>query len=117
MDDMATRQVPWDQLDGLVPDDLDQYWQLTLDFLKIAREHWPKLLDERGAIEPAERRDLLIAAEREAPCGECRPGDRRRLDRLDAGDRDAARHHREAAARRAWCCPASTPISTTRPGS
>ena len=39
MDDMTTRQVPWDRLDGLVPDDVDEYWQLTLQFLKIAREH------------------------------------------------------------------------------
>ena len=30
MDDMTTRQVAWDRLDGLVPDDLDHYWQLSL---------------------------------------------------------------------------------------
>ena len=41
MDDMTTRQVPWDRLDELVPDELDGYWQLTLEFLKIAREAWP----------------------------------------------------------------------------
>src|SRR5439155_20511029 len=39
------------------------YWQLTLAFLKIAREAWPAILAERGAIEPAARRDLLIASE------------------------------------------------------
>src|SRR5436190_836675 len=64
IDDMATRQIAWDKLNGLVPDNLDRYWQLTLDFLKIAGEYWPKLLDERGAIESAARRDLLIEAER-----------------------------------------------------
>ena len=64
IDDMTTRQVAWERLNGLVPDHLDRYWQLTLDFLKIAGEHWPKLLDERSAIEPAARRDLLIEAER-----------------------------------------------------
>src|SRR5215470_8972406 len=63
MDDMTTRQVPWERLDDLVPDRFDQYWQLTLAFLKIAREAWPAILAERGAIEPAARRDLLIAAE------------------------------------------------------
>jgi ATP-dependent helicase/nuclease subunit B len=63
MDDMTTRQVGWDRLDKLVPDDLDPYWQLSLRFLKIARETWPALRAERGAIEAAERRDLLIAAE------------------------------------------------------
>ena len=64
IDDMTTRQVDWSRLDGLVPDHLDKYWQLTLDFLKIAREAWPAILEERGAIEPAARRDLLIEAER-----------------------------------------------------
>jgi ATP-dependent helicase/nuclease subunit B len=65
MDDMTTREVPWDRLDGLVPDALDQYWQLTLRFLSIAREAWPAILAERGVIEPAARRDRLIAAEAE----------------------------------------------------
>ena len=63
MDDMTTRQVAWDRLDGLVPDDLDPYWQLSLRFLKIARDAWPALRNERGAIEAAERRDRLIEAE------------------------------------------------------
>jgi ATP-dependent helicase/nuclease subunit B len=63
MDDLATREVDWKSLDGLVPDHVDRYWQLTLDFLKIAREAWPELLKERQAIEPAERRDRLINAE------------------------------------------------------
>jgi ATP-dependent helicase/nuclease subunit B len=63
MDDMTTRQVDWGRLDTLVPDDLDPYWQLSLRFLKIAREAWPALRAERGAIEQAERRDRLIEAE------------------------------------------------------
>ena len=38
MDDMATRgRAGWDAMKkGLVPDELDVYWQLSLDFLKIA---------------------------------------------------------------------------------
>ena len=63
MDDMATRQVPWDRLDDLVPERFDVYWQLSLKFLQIAREIWPAILAERGMIEPAHRRDRLIAAE------------------------------------------------------
>src|SRR5258708_3705196 len=65
MDDIATREVDWGRLDGLVPEHVDTYWQLTLDFLKIAREHWPIILAERQKIEPAERRDRLINAEAE----------------------------------------------------
>jgi ATP-dependent helicase/nuclease subunit B len=63
MDDMTTRGVAWDRLDELVPEALDRYWQLTLEFLKIAREAWPEILAERGVIEPAARRDALIKAE------------------------------------------------------
>ncbi|MGB6538872.1 MAG: hypothetical protein WBF58_23260 [Xanthobacteraceae bacterium] len=63
IDDMATRGVPWQRLDQLVPEQFDEYWQLTLKFLQIAREAWPRVLDERGLIEPVRRRDLLIKAE------------------------------------------------------
>src|SRR2546430_17439993 len=38
MDDMVTRGVDWDGLDGLVPDQLDQDWQHSLEFLMIGRK-------------------------------------------------------------------------------
>ncbi len=63
MDDMTTRQVPWDRLEDLVPDRFDVYWQLSLRFLDIARHAWPAILAERGLMEPAARRDRLMAAE------------------------------------------------------
>jgi len=63
MDDLATREVAWSRLDGLVPEHVDRYWQLTLEFLAIARETWPTILAERNAIEPAARRDRLINLE------------------------------------------------------
>jgi ATP-dependent helicase/nuclease subunit B len=63
MDDMVTRGVGWNALDGLVPDQLDKYWQHSLEFLGIARQAWPAHLEEIQKIEPAARRDLLIAAE------------------------------------------------------
>jgi ATP-dependent helicase/nuclease subunit B len=63
MNDMVTRKVDWRALDSLVPDAHDIYWQLTLQFLNIAREVWPNLLAAHGRIEPAARRDRLIEAE------------------------------------------------------
>ena len=63
IDDMTMRGVSWDRLDGLVPEALDPYWQLTLKFLQLARQSWPQILSERGFIEPAARRDALIKAE------------------------------------------------------
>src|SRR3974390_1853092 len=65
-DDMITRSVGWEKIDDLVREeqpDLDQYWQLSLRLLQALREQWPRILDERGVIEPAERRDRVIAAE------------------------------------------------------
>jgi ATP-dependent helicase/nuclease subunit B len=72
MDDMATRGVDYRALDKLVPDGFDRYWQLTLDFLKIAAEAWPQRLAELGCIEPAQRRDLMIAAEAARLAGQAR---------------------------------------------
>jgi ATP-dependent helicase/nuclease subunit B len=63
MDDMITRQVPWKNLDRLVPEDLDKYWQESLNFLQFAHPQWNKILAEAKAIEAADRRDRLIAAE------------------------------------------------------
>lgn len=65
MDDMATRKVDWSKLDNLPPSDFDEYWQLTLRFVNIAREYWPEALKQLEKIEPALRRNLLIAAETE----------------------------------------------------
>jgi ATP-dependent helicase/nuclease subunit B len=63
IDDMTTRQVAWERLDELVPESHDRYWQLTLQFLKIARQAWPEILAERSAIEATARRDALLKAE------------------------------------------------------
>jgi ATP-dependent helicase/nuclease subunit B len=63
MDDMITRQVDWKNLDRLVPDELDEYWKQSLDFLKFVHPAWRAILAEQNAIESAERRDKLIEAE------------------------------------------------------
>jgi ATP-dependent helicase/nuclease subunit B len=66
IDDMTTRGVSWDKLDGLVREtheELDKFWQFSLEFLKIARAQWPQHLADNGLIAPAERRDKLIEAE------------------------------------------------------
>jgi ATP-dependent helicase/nuclease subunit B len=73
MDDMTTRQVDWKKLDRLVPDDLDRYWQVSLGFLKIARDFWPARLKEMGVIEATARRDLLIEAETKRLAGSNAP--------------------------------------------
>jgi ATP-dependent helicase/nuclease subunit B len=62
-DDMITRGVAWSALETLVPDNMDEYFRRTLDFLKIVRDAWPALLDEQNLIDAAARRDALIDAE------------------------------------------------------
>ena len=63
IDDMVIRKVDWRSFGKLVPDEHDKYWQLTLEFLQIAKDRWPEHLQESGLIEPMERRDRLIAAD------------------------------------------------------
>ncbi len=62
-DDMITRGVDWLALDTLVPEDMDQHFRSTLDFLKIVREYWPALLKEQTLMDATARRDALIDAE------------------------------------------------------
>jgi ATP-dependent helicase/nuclease subunit B len=66
LDDMTTRGMSWDKLDSeIVPVELDRYWALTLEFLHHIRDHWPAIVAAENSVEPALRRDLLIAAEAE----------------------------------------------------
>jgi ATP-dependent helicase/nuclease subunit B len=73
IDDAITRKMDWQRLDSLVPDQFDKYWQFTLGFLKIARSYWPERLKEIGAIDAADRRDLLIEAEMKRLAGSTEP--------------------------------------------
>ncbi len=63
IDEMIIEDVDWAELDGLATGELDRYWAITLDFLKIAREHWPDELARRGLVDAANRRAALIARE------------------------------------------------------
>ncbi len=48
MDTVSTEETDWGRLKDIVPDDHADWWQLTLDFLKIATKTWPVFLAERG---------------------------------------------------------------------
>jgi inactivated superfamily I helicase len=60
MDDMVTRDVAWDALDGLVPDQLDQYWKHSLDRLDAGDREIPP----RGGAAAARRRGAAGARHR-----------------------------------------------------
>ena len=63
MDGFSSEDIPWDQLAEAVETEYSQYFGLTLDFVRIAAENWPKILAERQASDPALRRSTLIHAE------------------------------------------------------
>ena len=62
LDEMQTARVDFAALDGLVPDDLAEHWRETLAFLAIVADAWPKILAERGLIDPAARRVRALEA-------------------------------------------------------
>ncbi|NVJ70164.1 MAG: double-strand break repair protein AddB [Alphaproteobacteria bacterium] len=66
MDSIDTEGLSFDGLKDLVPDALAHHWEQTLTFLKIVSESWPALLEEEGAMNPAARRDAMLAMVAEA---------------------------------------------------
>lgn len=65
LDQVETERKDLSALEGLVPENLAQHWQLTIDFLDILRRAWPDILAEEGAIDPAERRNRLLDLQRQ----------------------------------------------------
>src|SRR5262245_56249547 len=66
LDQLQTEQVGFARLRELVPADYAVHWQLTLRFLSVLTEQWPGLLQAEGCLDPAERRNLVLAAQAEA---------------------------------------------------
>ncbi len=62
IDQVLVEELSFDALDTLVPEDFSSHWQVTLDFLKIVSEYWPKILEEHNLIEAVERRRLMLQA-------------------------------------------------------
>ena len=62
VDEVATNELDFDNLEELVEGDLASHWQTTLNFLKIVTDQWPNILAERGLVDPARRRSALLDA-------------------------------------------------------
>lgn len=63
MESMETEECPWTALEVLDAADHAQWWQLTLEFLKIASTYWPARLKELRRSSPAAHRNELLRAE------------------------------------------------------
>jgi len=57
---VETEECDFAGLDTVVEADLQQWWQLTSEFLKIAREFWPALLNEISRSSPAGHHNVMI---------------------------------------------------------
>lgn len=60
LDHVYTENLSWDSLETLVPENLAEHWQITLDFLKIITREWPKILADEDMIDYADRRNRLL---------------------------------------------------------
>lgn len=60
MDTVEMEMLDFSGLSGIVREDLSIYWQDTLEFLQIITEHYPKILKERGYLNPIDRKIKLI---------------------------------------------------------
>jgi len=63
MDALTVEGLPWSEIGAAVEAEYSRYFGLTLDFVKIAAENWPKLLAERGLSDPVARARGLVLAE------------------------------------------------------
>ncbi len=64
LDQVHTEGLAFHELKSLVPEDYAAHWNITLEFLKILTENWPVILESEGALDPADRRNRLLDAQR-----------------------------------------------------
>ncbi|SOE16995.1 DNA helicase/exodeoxyribonuclease V subunit B [Hoeflea halophila] len=57
---VETEECDFARLDAVADADLQQWWQLTAEFLKIAREFWPSLLAEIHRSSPARHHNAML---------------------------------------------------------
>ena len=61
LDEVQAERCDFARLADLVPEKHAQHWQDILQFLGIVTEHWPVMLAAIGCVDPAERRNQLLA--------------------------------------------------------
>ncbi|MDB5536777.1 MAG: addB, partial [Devosia sp.] len=74
LDDLTTQDVGASQLNGIVPDDLAENWQQTLEFLKIVLGYWPERLKTDNTADAAHLRNIRL--DRQAAAAALLYGDR-----------------------------------------
>lgn len=62
LDEAQSEQIDLQKLQNAAPERFASHWQLTLDFLKIAANHWPHYLKAAGVLDPIARRNAMMSA-------------------------------------------------------
>lgn len=60
MDQIYAENLSLSDMKGLVSDEFAEHWQITIDFLSILEEHWPKILTSYNFIDGADRRNRIL---------------------------------------------------------
>ena len=60
IDTVEMEMLSFDKLSDIVPENLSIHWQETLKFLQIITEWYPMILNERGYLNPVDRKIKLI---------------------------------------------------------
>ncbi|RED51403.1 double-strand break repair protein AddB [Aestuariispira insulae] len=66
LDQVQTELTSLDAIEDLVAAEFSEHWQLTVAFLDILRQFWPAILADEGCLDPADRRNRLLAAQNSA---------------------------------------------------
>ncbi len=61
LDTVATEGASFARLADLAPADLAEHWQIVRTFLEILPRYWPGIGAAEGALDPADRRNRLLA--------------------------------------------------------
>ncbi|HXW70385.1 MAG TPA: double-strand break repair protein AddB [Methylocella sp.] len=64
IDELIIEDVSWKKFDRLALPEFDPYWGITLDFLNIAIEQWPRILGAKNLVDKARRQVTLIDAQK-----------------------------------------------------
>ena len=60
IDEMIVEDAEWSKLQELAPHEFDRYWAVTIQFLGIASQAWPDILDARQLVDAATRQRRLV---------------------------------------------------------
>jgi ATP-dependent helicase/nuclease subunit B len=59
-DEVQKNEIDFKNLNNIVPENLAEYWNKSLDFLKLAAEEYPKILAKKNLVDPIFYRNQVI---------------------------------------------------------